>query len=416
MPISLRSLYAQGDWPLGETRRIASADDLIAVGADGKAINRSAARAILASAYPEFYNLAIGAVTARFFNTRTATGLTGVNGINSDKVSTWIATGPAGGISRSADNGVSWTAVASGIAAALGKPCYGAGVWVIPYATGKVLRSTNGGATWVDTTVTGVPNFSIQGDIAFANGTFIYAYQNYVYWSADGTTWVDIAVNARGSAGNVASLTVGQGLHVLLCGNTPRYSADGGATWQTGTNRGITNPMGGLYWTGQYWVTGGYVRGETIPNTQPAPQVSGTIFSLSQTLYGAVTGLYLAYTVNSQSGPNWYDMGNAAAVYAADSNGAVLATSLYSSYGYHANAELKRLVDRLSYASITVTGGPSAGTFGSTEDGTIFKRDTASNQLGLKAPSTVLELTLDLYNPGPYIPAIAGNNWYTRIK
>ena len=417
MPISLRNLYASSDWPLGETRRISSADDLISIGASGKAIKRDVARSINAVAYPEFYNLAVGAVTAKMFTERTATGLTGISGIGSNRVNTIIATGKAGTITRSINGGSTFTAVTSGITADLGPAAFGNDVWVIPYATGKVLRSTNDGAAWVDTTVAGVPNFSPLGKTVFANGAFIYAYQAFVYWSADGATWVDISARARGSAGNVASITVGQGLHVLLCGNTPRYSSDGGATWASGAGRGITNPDGGLYWTGQYWVSGGYLDQVYAPVSGPSPTISGVIFSLSESLTGTVTRL--TYTNSNAAvigGTQWWVPGVRTSVMGADGSGACINRKYNSTVDaeYFPNGELLKLAKGLTSAPLTVTGGPANGLIGQFEDGTLYRYLTTSNQFGLKAASQVLELVLDAY---VYATNHAPNaNWYTRIK
>lgn len=417
MAISLRTYFASSDWPLGETRRIASADDLISVGASGKAISRAVARSIRADAYPEFYNLAIGAVTAKMFTNRTATGLTGITAIGSDLASTLIATGKAGTVSRSADNGATFTSVASGITADLGPAAFGNGVWVIPYATGKVLRSTNGGTTWTDTTVTGVPNFSPAGRTYFANGGFVYAYQTYVYWSSDGATWIDISVTARGNAGNVSSFTVGQGMHVLLCGNTPRFSADGGATWASGTDRGITTPTGGLYWSGKFWVSGGYIAGTSgVPLTEPAPIISGTYFSLSTSLTGPVTKASVSRAATgSQMGQWWYELGFGLSVAGADTQGALISTQGSSTPNYYAyNNELERAAKLLSYTTTAITGGPDSGLAGQFEDGTLYRYLTTSNQFGIKAASAVLELSLDafVYASGQ----VPNANWYTRIK
>ncbi|MFD2837928.1 hypothetical protein ACFS3C_19210 [Azotobacter vinelandii] len=122
-----------------------------------------------------------------------------MNGINTSGAGVWIATGPAGGISRSTNGGVTWTAVTSGVTATLGQPSYGGGKWVIPYATNKVLISADDGASWTDTTVQGSFSFSATGKTAYLNGAFVYSdLSTKLYRSTDGVNWSDVGDTARG--------------------------------------------------------------------------------------------------------------------------------------------------------------------------------------------------------------------------
>lgn len=418
MPISLIAQSGQeSGWALGETRCIVAAADLIDVGESGKAINRNVARAILASEYPDFYNQGVDATTVRFFATRTATGLTGANGINTSGAGVWIATGPAGGISRSINGGVTWTAVTSGVTAALGQPSYGGGKWVIPYATNKVLVSADDGASWTDTTVQGSFSFSATGKTAYLNGAFVYSdLSTKLYRSTDGVNWSDVGDTARGGGTYIRSLAVGQGLHVILVdGNLPRYSSDGGVSWSSGSSRGLTDPDGGLYWTGQYWVAGGSVVASGGLISEPAPSAAGYYFSLSETLTGPVQRLYVSYTETGQSGSNWYGLGFHAGVFCADgSAGAVLQGVGYGRSTYYlSNADLLKLVSNQSPVKTAVSGGPTSPTqLGVTEEGSLYALLSSSNQLGLRAPGSVVEMTLDAYTSGKQTNA----SWYTRIK
>ncbi len=420
MPLSPAVIQTAVDgWPLGETKRITSADDTLALPGGGVAIKRSVARALLASQYPDFYNMAASAASATFLSSRTATGLTGVNGIGTDGVNTWIATSPTGAISRSTDAGVTWAAVTSPVAVALGKPCFGNGVWIIPYANGKLLRSTNGGSSWADVSAVGVPPFAVAGTTKYGNGAFIYAHSSYVYWSTDGLTWVDISSTARGSGGSLSSITFGDNKHALLYdGNTVRYSEDGGSTWKSGTSRGISKPGGGLYWTGQYWISGGSVQADSSPPiTSPAPSASGYYFSASETLSGPVQRAYASYTVNGSSGGYWYDSGIYAYALCADGvTGAVLQEGGYGgSANYFDNVELLKLVSKQSYKRLGASGGPTSGIFESTESGAITARNTSSNQIGIKAQGSAPEVTLAAIS-NTYMQAGQNANWYTRVK
>ncbi|ACO79888.1 BNR domain-containing protein [Azotobacter vinelandii CA] len=418
MPISLLTQSGQeSGWVLGETRRIAAAADLIDVGESGKAVKRDVARAILASEYPDFYNLAVDTTTTKFFATRTATGLTGVNGINTSGAGVWIATGPAGGISRSTNGGVTWTAVTSGVTATLGQPSYGGGKWVIPYATNKVLISADDGASWTDTTVQGSFSFSATGKTAYLNGAFVYSdLSTKLYRSTDGVNWSDVGDTARGGGTYIRSLAVGQGLHVILVdGNLPRYSSDGGVSWSSGASRGITDPGGGLYWTGQYWVSGGSLVAAG-PITEPAPSAAGYAFSLSEALTGPVQRLHVSFTATGQSGANWTESYHAEVICADGAAGAVLK---YGGYGtgtrYLSNADLLKLLSGQSPTRVAVSGGPSSvSTYGVTEEGSLYALLSSSNQLGLRTPGSVVEMTLDAY--AYTANQVTNANWYTRIK
>ncbi len=427
MALSLRTQTAGGasGWHLGETRAIASKDETIDLGDGAQAICRDIARTIPASSYSAYYNLAASAASSTMFANRQATGLTGVNQLGSNGLGTLIATGPGGGISRSTNGGQSFTKVTAPAAAAsadLGPIAYGSGLWIIPYGVGKVLRSQDDGATWIDTSIAGGLEFESAGKLHYFNGAFIYARpgsSGKIYRSTDGTSWADISANAQASPGStLTAFTVGQGLHVLLYGNTPRFSGDGGITWQSGTDRGLTQPEGGLYYLDGYWINGGVAPKATGPKDGPPPVASGYVFASSATLVSSVKKYWYYNTSYGTYPQNLITFGCSMVVDGVDGVGVAMKKDM--SYGtpptvFFTKEELPEIIDKGLYyqkTGMTITGGP-AGAIGTTTEGILYRCVNNSSAVGIKATSGEVEIMLSAYTDSK---KPTDSHWYTRIR
>ena len=427
MALSLRTQTAGGasGWHLGETRAIASKDETIDLGDGAQAICRDIARTIPASRYTAYYNLAASAASSTMFANRQATGLTGVNQLGSNGLGTLIATGPGGGISRSTNGGQSFTKVTAPAAAAsadLGPIAYGSGLWIIPYGVGKVLRSQDDGATWTDTSIAGGLEFESAGKLHYFNGAFIYARpgsSGKIYRSTDGTSWADISANAQASPGStLTAFTVGQGLHVLLYGNTPRFSGDGGITWQSGTDRGLTNPDGGLYYLDGYWINGGYVTNAYGPKDGPAPVASGYVFASSATLASSVKKYWYYNNNYGTYSQHLTTAGCSMVVDGVDSTGVAMKKDISPGTPatvFFTKEELPEIIDkghRYQKTGMTITGGP-AGAIGTTTEGILYRCVNNSNAVGIKATSGEVEIMLSAYTNST---KPTDSHWYTRIR
>ncbi|MFD2837927.1 hypothetical protein ACFS3C_19205 [Azotobacter vinelandii] len=91
----------------------------------------------------------------------------------------------------------------------------------------------------------------------------------------------------------------------------------------------------------------------------------------------------------------------------------------YGGYGtgtrYLSNADLLKLLSGQSPTRVAVSGGPSSvSTYGVTEEGSLYALLSSSNQLGLRTPGSVVEMTLDAY--AYTANQVTNANWYTRIK
>lgn len=421
MPISLRTATAAaaGGWTLGETRAIASAEPTLDLGAGQQALCRNTAVTLLASAYPDFYNQAVSAAVSKMFATRTATGVSTVTALEDNGAATFIATGPNGGISRSTNGGATFASVSSGSNANLGTIAHGNGVWIIATSQGGLLRSTNDGQSWSAVPGTGV--FNPSGVCRYLNGAFIYAqgfgtHDSPQIWRSQdaGLTWTDITGSALGgTSGKLLSLTTGQGLHVLLRGNTPRFSGDGGLTWQTGTNRALTNPATGLYYVGGLWVSGSHLPDSTSPissGVPPAPVV-GNVWSASENLQGDIDIKKINNQWNGLDtlGDRYHISGIDNLILGADEGGLILGSA---SKSYVPASDVPKILSGTGYDKYSLTGANSSHPFSHTSSGTIYKTNPDNNQVAVKANAAVLEIELPAYTANTK-PGVS--SWYTRV-
>ena len=106
--------------------------------------------ALLASEYPEYYSIASYGTPSSYYSDRQITGIGTVCGMAFDWVSTMIAVGQQGEISRSTNSGTTFAAISSPVAVKLGNPIHFDGRWFIPYDNGTLV-STDGGASFKST-------------------------------------------------------------------------------------------------------------------------------------------------------------------------------------------------------------------------------------------------------------------------
>lgn len=198
-------------------------------------VTRNSQNTLLASDYPDFYNLSNGFYNDYFYYARYTTGLTAPIYAESHGT-TVIAVGASGAISRSTDTGVTWSSIASGVSAALKVVHYNTTntKWYIPYATNKCLISSDDGLTWVDTTCTGLTwdntssyytmrMESIGSTTVFSNGLNTYKTTN-------GSAWTVVTGPGK--------LTVGNGWFVVLHSDATAHASQDGTTW-SGVNGGV---------------------------------------------------------------------------------------------------------------------------------------------------------------------------------
>ena len=148
----------------------------------------------LQSAYPELFAV-VGLIGSDAFVSWTALATTtqALSDVDYGISNVWVAVGANGYITRSTDNGVTFTAQTP----ISGTPNLNAiasdrtGVWVVVGAAGTVYRSTDNGVTWVKLTFPGVTTEVMNGVACDKNGVWLIAGASKVYRSTDnGVTWV----------------------------------------------------------------------------------------------------------------------------------------------------------------------------------------------------------------------------------
>ena len=154
------------------------------------------------------------------------------------EASTLVAVGEAGTILRSVDGGLTWVVVPSGTSVALNGVAFaGAGLGLAVGESGTILRSADGGLTWTAAASgTGLPlaavAFAGSESAAFAVGS------DSVFRSTDGgQAWSLVSICLPGPACSsfyeftgIAFVDASTGVAVSKSGRAIR-STDGGATW-----------------------------------------------------------------------------------------------------------------------------------------------------------------------------------------
>ncbi len=264
------SLSAENiDWAIGESRLITSADRIIPIGATSLAICRKDAVSISPNDYPDFYSIINSSMAAGYWTVRGATGISAISGIGFDGASTLVAAG-VGGVSMSADKGMSFSLVSSDSVDGLGTPGFLKGVWLIPSAVG-VLRKESGQS-----------GFKLVPGSPLCSGTqkgAVYPGKNNIllrvsssagtdwYVSKDlGLTYSKISLVGISNMNHVASDGNGQFAARCWCSGDYgyAYSVDDGLSFNYKTvklNISYTNiyhQLSEYVWTGRYFVQGGF--------------------------------------------------------------------------------------------------------------------------------------------------------------
>lgn len=313
MPIDLKKVLGGtggSGWLIGETRKLPIDPTKTIVEYAGMTLAlRNAIRVVLATDYPEFYALTEGYYSSGFFITRnpSLSGLTDIRSIDSNG-STIIIVGNNGKIGRSTDAGVTWNLIsADSVTATLHLVHYNPGLakWFIYYNTNKVLVSSDNGATFLDTTVTGLAFASLLSGqttylrAATIGNTTVVSCSAVTFVTTNGTSYTSPTMpSAEIAAGK---LTKGNGYFCILTATLRLYtSTTGTGAWtnvvqfEAGAYANPYQESYGVVFTGTRWILGmggAYADSiiSTYPKTGPAP-------GPTEYYRNAVTENMLAYT------------------------------------------------------------------------------------------------------------------------
>jgi photosystem II stability/assembly factor-like uncharacterized protein len=167
--------------------------------------------------------------------------------------STFVAVGDYGKIVRSTDNGASWSHVTSGYYSGgsgahslygthnLRGVTFGNNTFVAVGYTGKIIRSTNDGSSWDN--VTAVNSNNLYG-VTFGNGTFVAVGESGTILKStnNGASWS----NSSPGGNTLNGVTFGNNIFMAV-GEDGRIvkSTDDGANWSSSTS-GTTNDLNGV--------------------------------------------------------------------------------------------------------------------------------------------------------------------------
>lgn len=129
-----------------------------------------------------------------------------------------------GTITRSTDDGETWSSVQSGAGSSRALATDGNGVWIYG-AADKLWRSTDDGATWTEGALA-YSGVSISGAV-YISGSFIVSFSSYgepkAARSPDGQNWVDDAA-FPGGTGDITTSSTGVALGARQTYNPVRYA------------------------------------------------------------------------------------------------------------------------------------------------------------------------------------------------
>ena len=270
-------------WAIGETRQIVSNLDRITMG-DTELIGRAKSVALLASAYPTFYDRASPGTASAYFTSRTVSGIGTVCGMGYDGVNTLIAVGTLGEISRSINSGSTFAAVASPVAVKLGRPMYFGGRWIIPYDNGTLVSTD--GASW--TALPAQTGIRAAGKTIAGATHLVHANSTGVYYLANGAnSWVKVSTPNPSYEGD---LEYGGGHFAYTAGDYAYYSDDDGVTFKKGSLFKIEYPVDAIvsgYVPYIRWVGFGWLRAGQLSGSAALTRANILVFSTSP--FGSVS-------------------------------------------------------------------------------------------------------------------------------
>lgn len=265
--------YGIGGCLISETIYLASNLETVRLG-EAEFVGRAKAATLLASAYPVFYAIASPGTSAAYMTSRTVTGIAIVTGMGFDGVSTVIATGKLGEISRSVNSGSSFVAVSSPVTGKpLGNPVYLSGRWIIPYDDGSLV-STDGGASFTKLPTENCIGVTAAGKTVVGLNAIMHApagdENKLLRLDDSGNSWSTVQLNVKNlHPGNVE---IDRDGHVFLY--TGMYHQDQkNYAYAMHSTDGVKFSQGSLFvvnsnWTHSYirWIGFGWARpsaGET---------------------------------------------------------------------------------------------------------------------------------------------------------
>jgi photosystem II stability/assembly factor-like uncharacterized protein len=167
--------------------------------------------------------------------------------------STFVAVGDFGKIVRSTDNGASWSHVTSGNSSGSGAyslygtsylrgVSFGNSTFVAVGQSGKVIRSTDDGSSW-DNVTSGTGDY-LRG-ISFANSTFVAVGSGgtIIRSTDNGSSWDDVN---SGTSEVLRGITFGNNIFLAVGDDgTIVKSVDNGSSWSSSSS-GTTNDLNGV--------------------------------------------------------------------------------------------------------------------------------------------------------------------------
>jgi len=173
--------------------------------------------------------------------------------------STFVAVGDYGKIVRSTDNGASWSHVTSGKYEGSGAyslygtnylrgVTFGNNTFVAVGYTGKIIRSTNDGSSWDN--VTAVNSDNLYG-VTFGNGTFVAVGQSgtIIKSTNNGASWSSSSSGGKTlngvTFGNNIFMAVGEDGRIVKSTADGVTSTDDGSNWSSSSS-GTTNDLKGV--------------------------------------------------------------------------------------------------------------------------------------------------------------------------
>ncbi|MEI8386669.1 MAG: RHS repeat-associated core domain-containing protein [Verrucomicrobiota bacterium] len=137
--------------------------------------------------------------------------------------STWVAAGGFGKVTRSGDNGQTWTSVFNANWNTMRGVVYGNGKWIAGAELGGIYASGDDGVNWIS-----VSSLACTG-MAYGNGRFVVSTPSGLSWSKDALTWTSAA--ATGGAGDIRGVCFGDDLFVAVRKDGKILTSENGKKW-----------------------------------------------------------------------------------------------------------------------------------------------------------------------------------------